>query len=120
MRKSGRNYAKHSCSKGTRTNAPQAICFEADAASGYRYACCVTPVCSCQHRVLGRWQCWTPGIWLVVEMDVQRVPVIQRRVIALCNQSHRPVITATQMLNSMEHSSRPTRAEASDVFNTVL
>jgi pyruvate kinase len=57
---------------------------------------------------------------LGVEMDVQRVPAIQKRVIALCNQAHRPVITATQMLNSMEHSSRPTRAEASDVFNAVL
>ncbi|HEY7445255.1 MAG TPA: pyruvate kinase [Vicinamibacterales bacterium] len=57
---------------------------------------------------------------LGVEMDVQRVPAIQKRVIALCNQLHRPVITATQMLNSMEHSSRPTRAEASDVFNAVL
>jgi pyruvate kinase len=57
---------------------------------------------------------------LGVEMDVQRVPAIQKRVIALCNQVHRPVITATQMLNSMEHSSRPTRAEASDVFNAVL
>ncbi len=57
---------------------------------------------------------------LGVEMDVQRVPAIQKRVIALCNQTHRPVITATQMLNSMEHSSRPTRAEASDVFNAVL
>ena len=57
---------------------------------------------------------------LGVEMEVQRVPAIQKRVIALCNQTHRPVITATQMLNSMEHSSRPTRAEASDVFNAVL
>jgi pyruvate kinase len=57
---------------------------------------------------------------LGVEMDVQRVPAIQKRVISLCNQTHRPVITATQMLNSMEHSSRPTRAEASDVFNAVL
>jgi pyruvate kinase len=57
---------------------------------------------------------------LGVEMDVQRVPSIQKRTIALCNQTHRPVITATQMLNSMEHSSRPTRAEASDVFNAVL
>jgi pyruvate kinase len=57
---------------------------------------------------------------LGVEMDVQRVPAIQKRVIALCNQTHRPVITATQMLNSMEHSTRPTRAEASDVFNAVL
>jgi pyruvate kinase len=57
---------------------------------------------------------------LGVEMDVQRVPAIQKRIIALCNQTHRPVITATQMLNSMEHSSRPTRAEASDVFNAVL
>jgi pyruvate kinase len=57
---------------------------------------------------------------LGVEMDVRRVPAIQKRIIALCNQAHRPVITATQMLNSMEHSNRPTRAEASDVFNAVL
>jgi pyruvate kinase len=57
---------------------------------------------------------------LGVEMDVQRVPSIQKRIIALCNLAHRPVITATQMLNSMEHSNRPTRAEASDVFNAVL
>jgi pyruvate kinase len=57
---------------------------------------------------------------LGVEMDVQRVPAIQKRLIALCNKRHRPVITATQMLNSMEHSSRPTRAEASDVFNAVM
>jgi pyruvate kinase len=57
---------------------------------------------------------------LGVEMDAHRVPAIQKRVIELCNRAHRPVITATQMLNSMEHSSRPTRAEASDVFNAVL
>jgi pyruvate kinase len=57
---------------------------------------------------------------LGVEMDVQRVPAIQKRIIALCNQAHRPVITATQMLNSMERSNRPTRAEASDVFNAVV
>jgi pyruvate kinase len=57
---------------------------------------------------------------LGVEMDVAQVPAIQKRIIALCNKAHRPVITATQMLNSMEHSSRPTRAEASDVFNAVL
>jgi pyruvate kinase len=57
---------------------------------------------------------------LGVEVAVQRVPAIQKRIISLCNRMHRPVITATQMLNSMEHSSRPTRAEASDVFNAVL
>ena len=57
---------------------------------------------------------------LGVEMDVARVPAIQKQVIAACNRARVPVITATQMLNSMEQSSRPTRAEASDVFNAVL
>jgi pyruvate kinase len=57
---------------------------------------------------------------LGVEMEVHQVPAIQKRIIALCNDAHRPVVTATQMLNSMEHSRRPTRAEASDVFNAVL
>jgi pyruvate kinase len=57
---------------------------------------------------------------LGVEMDVAVVPAIQKRVIAACNRARLPVITATQMLNSMEQSSRPTRAEASDVFNAVL
>src|SRR5439155_3999874 len=57
---------------------------------------------------------------LGVEMDVAQVPAIQKRVIAACRRARIPVITATQMLNSMESSSRPTRAEASDVFNAVL
>ncbi len=57
---------------------------------------------------------------LGVEMDVARVPAIQKQVIAACRAARVPVITATQMLNSMETSSRPTRAEATDVFNAVL
>ena len=57
---------------------------------------------------------------LGVEMDVARVPAIQKRIIAACHEARVPVITATQMLNSMETSNRPTRAEASDVFNAVL
>ncbi len=57
---------------------------------------------------------------LGVELDVTRVPAVQKRIIAACRQARVPVITATQMLNSMETSSRPTRAEASDVFNAVL
>jgi pyruvate kinase len=57
---------------------------------------------------------------LGVELDVTRVPAIQKRIIDTCHRARVPVITATQMLNSMETSSRPTRAEASDVFNAVL
>jgi len=57
---------------------------------------------------------------LGVEMDVARVPAAQKQIIAACAGARMPVITATQMLNSMETSSRPTRAEASDVFNAVL
>jgi pyruvate kinase len=57
---------------------------------------------------------------LGVELDVIRVPAIQKQIIGACHRARVPVITATQMLNSMESSSRPTRAEASDVFNAVL
>lgn len=57
---------------------------------------------------------------LGVETDVARVPAIQKRVIAACHRARVPVITATQMLSSMETSNRPTRAEATDVFNAVL
>lgn len=57
---------------------------------------------------------------LGVEVDLALVPVFQKRIIQLCNQSRTPVITATQMLDSMQHSSRPTRAEVSDVANSVL
>ncbi len=57
---------------------------------------------------------------LGVEMDVARVPAVQKQIITACHRARVPVITATQMLNSMESSNRPTRAEASDVFNAVL
>ena len=57
---------------------------------------------------------------LGVEIDVAKVPAVQKQIIDACHRSGIPVITATQMLNSMESSSRPTRAEATDVFNAVL
>lgn len=57
---------------------------------------------------------------LGVEVDIERVPIIQKRIIHLCNQHRVPVITATQMLDSMQFNTFPTRAEASDVANAVL
>jgi len=57
---------------------------------------------------------------LGVEIDVARLAVEQKRIIATCNRYLKPVITATQMLDSMQHSKTPTRAEATDVANALL
>jgi pyruvate kinase len=57
---------------------------------------------------------------LGVEMNLERVPVVQKQIIARARELRRPVITATQMLESMTQNPRPTRAEASDVANAIL
>ncbi len=57
---------------------------------------------------------------LGVEIDVAETPVAQKRIIQVCLEKLKPVIVATQMLESMHHNRRPTRAEASDVANAIL
>jgi len=57
---------------------------------------------------------------LGVEMSPERVPVVQKNIIARARELRRPVITATQMLESMTENPRPTRAEASDVANAIF
>ncbi len=57
---------------------------------------------------------------LGVEMPIEEVPVIQKKIISMCNKKGKPVITATQMLNSMIENPTPTRAEVTDIANAIF
>jgi pyruvate kinase len=57
---------------------------------------------------------------LGVELPLEQVPIVQKLAVQMCREEAKPVIVATQMLESMMENSRPTRAEASDVANAIL
>jgi pyruvate kinase len=57
---------------------------------------------------------------LGVETDVAMMPMVQKRIVTMCRQRQKPVIVATQMLDSMQRETQPTRAEATDVANAIL
>ncbi len=56
---------------------------------------------------------------LGVEMPLEQVPILQKRIIAICNQKGKPVVTATQMLESMIENPTPTRAEVGDIASAI-
>ena len=55
-----------------------------------------------------------------IELPIEEVPLVQKRLLALAGRRAKPAITATQMLESMVHSTRPTRAEVADVANAIF
>ena len=57
---------------------------------------------------------------LGIELPIEEVPLVQKRLLAIAGRCAKPTITATQMLESMVHSTRPTRAEVADVANAIF